>query len=194
MAGQVPQVRLCETLLTESFNNSIIPYKSAYSLSSQPKNDPADRLPVEPTNLNLLHRDLNRLDNAKSAKATDALLNYETVKYFSNEAHERTQFAVAIGDYQRVEYLLLASLSALNIVQSLIIFVGLAAGLTVCANVRIFPPTFPVSSTPQLVVREGLKCATLSEHSHGCVHYQLFGPILVRGYPRVCCRECHKEL
>lgn len=123
-----------------------------------------------------MYRDLNRLDNAKSAKATDALLNYETVKYFSNEAHERTQFAVAIGDYQRVEYLLLASLSALNIVQSLIIFVGLAAGLTVCANVRNFPPTFPVSSTPQLIVQEGLECATLSEHSHGCVHHQLCGP------------------
>lgn len=118
-------------------------------------------------------RDLNRLDNAKSAKATDALLNYETVKYFSNEAHERTQFAGAIGDYQRVEYLLLASLSALNIVQSLIIFVGLAAGLTVCANVRILPPAFPVSSTPELIDQEGSNSNTLSENGHGCDHYRV---------------------
>ena len=66
---------------------------------------------------------------------TESLINYETVKYFSNEAHERSQFAVAIGDYQKVEYLLLASLCALNIVQSFIIFIGLAAGLTVCAKV-----------------------------------------------------------
>lgn len=84
----------------------------------------------------VLCRDLNRLDNAKSAKATDALLNYETVKFFSNEAHEREQFAGAISDYQGVEYKLLASLCALNVVQSLIIFVGLAAGLTVCAQAR----------------------------------------------------------
>lgn len=124
----------------------------------------------------LLHRDLNRLDNAKSAKATDALLNYETVKYFSNEAHERTQFALAIGDYQRVEYLLLASLSALNIVQSLIIFVGLAAGLTVCANVRTLPPAVPVVSNPQLIVQEGSESATRIRHSRGSVHYRVCGP------------------
>jgi ABC-type transport system involved in Fe-S cluster assembly fused permease/ATPase subunit len=33
------------------------------------------------------------LDNAKGAKATDALLNYETVKLFNNEALERRNFA-----------------------------------------------------------------------------------------------------
>ena len=38
-------------------------------------------------------RELNRLDNAKGAKATDALLNYETVKYFANEDLERRNFA-----------------------------------------------------------------------------------------------------
>lgn len=35
---------------------------------------------------------------------------------------------------QTIEYKLLASLNALNVVQSLIIFSGLAAGLTVCAK------------------------------------------------------------
>lgn len=38
-------------------------------------------------------RELNRLDNAKGARATDALLNYETVKYFANEDLERRNFA-----------------------------------------------------------------------------------------------------
>ena len=82
-------------------------------------------------------RDLNRLDNAKGAKATDALLNYETVKFFCNEAHERGQFHQAIADYQGVEYSLLASLNLLNVAQSVIIFSGLAAGLTVCTQVRL---------------------------------------------------------
>ena len=35
---------------------------------------------------------MNRLDNAKSAKATDALLGYETVKYFNNEEFERANY------------------------------------------------------------------------------------------------------
>lgn len=35
----------------------------------------------------------------------------------------------------QVEYKLLTSLNALNIVQSLIIFFGMAAGLSVCARV-----------------------------------------------------------
>lgn len=32
-----------------------------------------------------LRREMNQTDQVKSARATDALLNYETVKYFTNE-------------------------------------------------------------------------------------------------------------
>ena len=80
-------------------------------------------------------RDLNRLDNAKSAKATDALLNYETVKYFSNEELERRNFEKAIRDYQKVEYTLIASLNGLNVLQSVIIWSGMIGGLIVCTQV-----------------------------------------------------------
>ena len=52
-------------------------------------------------------RDLNKFDNAKSAKATDALLNYETVKYFGNEDLERDNFSDAIQRYQKVEFKLI---------------------------------------------------------------------------------------
>ncbi|KAK9823014.1 hypothetical protein WJX81_007044 [Elliptochloris bilobata] len=79
-------------------------------------------------------RDLNKYDNAKGARVTDALLNYETVKYFNNETLERDNFAKAIDDYQRVEYKLTTSLNYLNILQSVIIFSGLVAGLTVCSK------------------------------------------------------------
>lgn len=82
-------------------------------------------------------RDLNRLDNAKSAKATDALLNYETVKYFSNEDLERRNFDKAIQDYQKVEYTLIASLNGLNVLQSLIIWSGMIGGLVVCTKVGL---------------------------------------------------------
>lgn len=84
----------------------------------------------------MLCRDLNRLDNAKSAKATDALLNYETVKYFSNEELERRNFEKAIRDYQKVEYTLIASLNGLNVLQSVIIWSGMIGGLIVCTQVR----------------------------------------------------------
>ena len=87
--------------------------------------------------LSLASRDLNRLDNAKSAKATDALLNYETVKYFSNEDLERRNFEEAIRKYQKVEYTLIASLNGLNVLQSVIIWSGMIGGLIVCTKVRM---------------------------------------------------------
>lgn len=85
-------------------------------------------------------RDLNRLDNAKSAKATDALLNYETVKYFSNEDLERSNFDKAIQNYQKVEYTLIASLNGLNVLQSVIIWSGMISGLVVCTKVSTLLP------------------------------------------------------
>ncbi|EFN52666.1 hypothetical protein CHLNCDRAFT_58798 [Chlorella variabilis] len=86
-------------------------------------------------------RELNRLDNAKArralpagAKATDALLNYETVKLFNNEALERHNFAAAIDAYQVEDYKLSASMNVLNVAQSVVIYTGMAAGLLGIAN------------------------------------------------------------
>lgn len=77
-------------------------------------------------------RDLNSLDNARGARATDALLNYETVKLFGNEKLEEQQYAAAIDAYQAVDYKLSASMNALNVAQSGVVFIGLAAGMMVC--------------------------------------------------------------
>ena len=85
-----------------------------------------------------VYRDMNKLDNAKDARATDALLNYETVKYFSNDELERRQFESAITAYQAVEFKALASLNILNVIQSSVIFVGVISGLIVCTNVGPF--------------------------------------------------------
>lgn len=65
-----------------------------------PRALPANQPTHQPTTHPLAppcRRELNRLDNAKGAKATDALLNYETVKYFGNEALERRNFADVRG-------------------------------------------------------------------------------------------------
>jgi ABC-type transport system involved in Fe-S cluster assembly fused permease/ATPase subunit len=69
----------------------------------------------------------------RAVQLTDALLNYETVKYFTNEALEAANYASAITAYQASEAVLLISLSALNLIQGLIMFCGVAAGMTVCA-------------------------------------------------------------
>ncbi|GIL44034.1 hypothetical protein Vafri_1601 [Volvox africanus] len=81
-----------------------------------------------------LRREMNQTDQVKSGRGTDALLNYETVKYFCNEKHESQQYAAAIDAYQGAEYKSISSINLLNVVQSAIMFVGIASGLLVCAG------------------------------------------------------------
>jgi hypothetical protein len=78
-------------------------------------------------------------------QVTDALLNYETVKYFTNEEMEANNYRGAIEGYQRSETVLLVSLNALNFVQGMIMFGGVAAGMTVCAaKARVAPSMAPL--------------------------------------------------
>ncbi|OQR99491.1 ATP-binding Cassette (ABC) Superfamily [Thraustotheca clavata] len=60
-------------------------------------------------------------DNEYHDKATDALVNYETIKYFTNEKHEIDLYSTAIQKYQSFSVSVQASLSVLNISQSSII-------------------------------------------------------------------------
>ena len=46
-------------------------------------------------------RTMNEIDSDAQAKAIDSLLNYETVKYFGNEAHEAGRFDDALARYER---------------------------------------------------------------------------------------------
>ena len=45
-------------------------------------------------------RSMNLLDNAKSSKAVDSLINFETVKYYGNADFEVETYSKAILDYQ----------------------------------------------------------------------------------------------
>lgn len=65
---------------------------------------------------------------------TDALLNFETVKYFTNEEMEVQSYSSAIAAYQNSERALLVSLNVLNVVQALIMFAGISTGMTVCVH------------------------------------------------------------
>eukprot|EP00878_Enallax_costatus_P021099 GHUV01022330.1.p1 GENE.GHUV01022330.1~~GHUV01022330.1.p1 ORF type:complete len:415 (+),score=133.81 GHUV01022330.1:1421-2665(+) len=75
---------------------------------------------------------MNALDNERESRATDVLLNYETVKYFCNETFELAGYDKATRQYQAAEYWQLAFLSLLSMVQSMVVWVGLAGGLIVC--------------------------------------------------------------
>lgn len=72
-------------------------------------------------------RRMNESDSAAHTKAIDSLLNYETVKYFGNEAHEATRFDAALQSYESASVKSKTSLSLLNTGQGAII----AAGVTV---------------------------------------------------------------
>ncbi|OCH83986.1 P-loop containing nucleoside triphosphate hydrolase protein [Obba rivulosa] len=65
---------------------------------------------------------------------TDCLLNYETVKCFNGEKHEADRYDSAIRQYQAVEYKVASSLNfLLNLVQNLIITMGLLMGCIIVA-------------------------------------------------------------
>ncbi|MDF1486370.1 ABC transporter ATP-binding protein/permease [Ramlibacter sp. H39-3-26] len=72
-------------------------------------------------------RQANELDSAAHARAIDSLLNYETVKYFNNEAFEARRYDERLEKLRRARLKSQTSLSLLNSGQQLIIAVALVA-------------------------------------------------------------------
>ncbi|WP_300300963.1 ABC transporter ATP-binding protein/permease [Ferrovibrio sp.] len=70
-------------------------------------------------------RQMNDEDQRANTRAVDSLLNYETVKYFTNEAHEARRFDEALSRYERAAVKSQTSLALLNLGQGAIIAVGL---------------------------------------------------------------------
>ncbi|MBK7892638.1 MAG: ABC transporter ATP-binding protein/permease [Bdellovibrionales bacterium] len=78
-------------------------------------------------------KDMMQRDTEANTKAVDSLLNFETVKYFTNEDHERRRFDVALEGYERAAIQSQTSLSMLNCGQGLIIAVGLVGVMALAA-------------------------------------------------------------
>ena len=70
-------------------------------------------------------REMNERDTEANTKAIDSLLNFETVKYFGNEAHESRRYDGALKQYERAAIRSKVSLAMLNIGQAGIIAIGL---------------------------------------------------------------------
>ncbi|MBT6116902.1 MAG: ABC transporter ATP-binding protein/permease, partial [Rhodospirillaceae bacterium] len=70
-------------------------------------------------------RRMNEMDSEANTKAIDSLLNYETVKYFGNEAHEARRYDDSMRRYEAAAIRSKTTLSSLNVGQSIIISIGL---------------------------------------------------------------------
>jgi ATP-binding cassette subfamily B protein len=70
-------------------------------------------------------RQMNELDSSAHTKAIDSLLNYETVKYFNNEAFEAKRYDESLERLRRAALKSQSTLSILNSGQQLIIAIAL---------------------------------------------------------------------
>ncbi|HCA17290.1 MAG TPA: metal ABC transporter permease [Alcaligenes faecalis] len=79
-------------------------------------------------------RAMNELDSRANSRAIDALLNYETVKYFGNEDYEINRYDQNMGQWVHAAVRNQVSLNLLNIGQASIISVGVTALLFMSAQ------------------------------------------------------------
>ncbi|WP_425724364.1 ABCB family ABC transporter ATP-binding protein/permease [Hydrogenophaga sp. R2] len=70
-------------------------------------------------------REMNELESSSQTRAIDSLLNYETVKYFNNEAFEARRYDEALERLRRARLKSQSTLSLLNTGQQLVIAVAL---------------------------------------------------------------------
>ncbi len=79
-------------------------------------------------------RELNDIDTETSVRSVDALLNYETVKYFGNEAYEAGRYDESLQRYERAAVRSRTTLSLLNMGQGLIIAIGVTILMVMAAR------------------------------------------------------------
>ena len=78
-------------------------------------------------------RAMNEAESLANARAIDSLLNYETVKYFGNEAFEAERYDADLRRYEDAAVKTESSLAVLNGAQALVIALGLTALMAMAA-------------------------------------------------------------
>jgi ATP-binding cassette, subfamily B, heavy metal transporter len=81
-----------------------------------------------------IRRAVNESDSAANTRAIDSLLNYETVKYFNNEAYEAHRYDQQMLKWEDAATRSQTTLSALNLGQQAIIALGVTAMMWRAAN------------------------------------------------------------
>jgi len=82
----------------------------------------------------IIRRDMNLADTSAHSKAVDSLLNYETVKYFGNEAGEAQRFDRSMQQYEGAAIRSTTSLGWLNFGQTTIFAVGMLISMLLSAQ------------------------------------------------------------
>jgi len=82
----------------------------------------------------VFRRTMNDMDSKANTRAIDSLLNYETVKYFGNEAYEARRYDEQLQKWEGAAVRNQTSLAALNAGQSAIIAVGVTALMLLAAD------------------------------------------------------------
>ncbi len=80
-----------------------------------------------------IRREMNDSDTDANTKAIDSLLNYETVKYFNNEAMEARRFDKSMARYEVAATQTWTSLGWLNFGQGVIFGAGMAVAMVLSA-------------------------------------------------------------
>ena len=80
-----------------------------------------------------IRREMNDSDTDANTKAIDSLLNFETVKYFGNEAMEAKRFDASMARYEKAATQTWTSLGWLNFGQAVIFGVGMAIVMVMSA-------------------------------------------------------------
>ncbi|MDH3342225.1 MAG: ABC transporter ATP-binding protein/permease [Gammaproteobacteria bacterium] len=68
--------------------------------------------------------EMNSLESQSNSLAVDGMLNYETVKYFNNEAYELERYNKTLGGWEEAAIKSQGSMSALNFGQGAVIAIG----------------------------------------------------------------------
>lgn len=79
-------------------------------------------------------REANQADSATNSRAVDSLLNYETVKYFNNEAYEERTYDQFLANWEQAKLKNRMSLLALNSGQALIIAIAITLMMWMAAK------------------------------------------------------------
>jgi len=79
-------------------------------------------------------RAANKADSSSNTRAVDSLLNYETVKYFTNEEFEAQRYDQELKNWEQAKIKNRLSLFALNAGQALIIAIAMTSMLALAAH------------------------------------------------------------
>ncbi|KAK4419793.1 ABC transporter B family member 25 [Sesamum alatum] len=77
---------------------------------------------------------MNKADNDANTRAIDSLINYETVKYFNNEAYEADKYDEFLERYEDAALKTQRSLAFLNFGQSLLFSAAISTAMVWCSS------------------------------------------------------------